>query len=94
MPPTYGHRAASSQSQSTPRALPQIKRLKPSSLYVVKIKASDGGVTLRSDKMSTISLEEERTRNVDMANFAGGCHDCLFLPGPRCPAFGCRCGCH
>ncbi|MEW5308561.1 MAG: hypothetical protein WDW38_000510 [Sanguina aurantia] len=49
----------------------EIKRLKPSSLYVVKIKASDGGVTLRSDKMSTISLEEERTRNVDMANFAG-----------------------
>lgn len=65
--------------ESTSRAcpLPQIKRLKPSSLYVVKIKASDGGVTLRSDKMSTISLEEERTRNVDMANFAGGCHDCL-----------------
>lgn len=51
-----------------------MKRLKPSSLYVVKIKASDGGVTLRSEKLSTISLEEERTRNVDMANFAGETH--------------------
>ncbi|EFJ47792.1 hypothetical protein VOLCADRAFT_91763 [Volvox carteri f. nagariensis] len=49
----------------------EIKKLKPSTQYVVKIKTNDDSCEVRSDKMVTISREEERTRDNDMANFVG-----------------------
>ncbi|KAG2427769.1 hypothetical protein HXX76_012094 [Chlamydomonas incerta] len=51
----------------------EIKKLKPSTQYVIKIKTSDAGeaAEVRSDKMGTVSLEEERTRDNDMRNFVG-----------------------
>eukprot|EP00198_Chlamydomonas_reinhardtii_P011183 XP_001700520.1 predicted protein [Chlamydomonas reinhardtii] len=51
----------------------EIKKLKPSTQYVIKIKTSDAGESaeVRSDKMGTVSYEEERTRDNDMRNFVG-----------------------
>lgn len=62
----------------------EIKKLKPSTPYVIKVKTGDdpavgggegnggGGSEVRSDKMGTVSAEEERTRDNDMRNFVGG----------------------
>ncbi|KAG2492161.1 hypothetical protein HYH03_009652 [Edaphochlamys debaryana] len=49
----------------------EIKKLKPSTQYVIKIKTADDSCEVRSDKMGTVSLEEERTRDNDMRNFVG-----------------------
>ncbi|GLC54642.1 hypothetical protein PLESTB_000890700 [Pleodorina starrii] len=49
----------------------EIKKLKPSTQYVVKIKTSDDSSEVRLDKLVTISREEERTRDNDMCNFKG-----------------------
>lgn len=49
----------------------EIKKLKPSTQYIVKIKTGDDAPEVKSEKMGTISLEEERTRNNDMHNFKG-----------------------
>ncbi len=39
--------------------------------YIVKVKTGDDAPEVKSEKMGTISLEEERTRNNDMQNFKG-----------------------
>ncbi|PNH07860.1 hypothetical protein TSOC_005626 [Tetrabaena socialis] len=62
----------------------EIKKLKPSTQYVIKIKTSDDASEVRSDKMGSVSLEEERTRDNDMRNFVGalvklGDYDGLIL---------------
>ncbi|GFR52333.1 hypothetical protein Agub_g14873 [Astrephomene gubernaculifera] len=49
----------------------EIKKLKPSTQYVVKVKTGDDATEVRSDKMGTVSLEEERNRNNVMSNFVG-----------------------
>ncbi|GIL84738.1 hypothetical protein Vretifemale_13354, partial [Volvox reticuliferus] len=49
----------------------EIKKLKPSTQYVVKIKTSDDSSEVRADKVVTISREEERNRDNDMRNFVG-----------------------
>ncbi|GIL65192.1 hypothetical protein Vafri_18990 [Volvox africanus] len=49
----------------------EIKKLKPSTQYVVKVKTSDEASEVRSDKVVTISREEERNRDNDMRNFVG-----------------------
>ncbi|KAJ9519026.1 hypothetical protein QJQ45_026296 [Haematococcus lacustris] len=54
----------------------EIKMLKPSTAYVVKIK-SEGpgeggeGLAVRSERLLTLSVEEERNRDIEMAAFAG-----------------------
>ncbi|GFH10685.1 uncharacterized protein HaLaN_06044, partial [Haematococcus lacustris] len=54
----------------------EIKKLKPSTAYVVKIK-SEGpgeggeGLAVRSERLLTLSVEEERNRDIEMAAFAG-----------------------
>ncbi|KAG2452767.1 hypothetical protein HYH02_002997 [Chlamydomonas schloesseri] len=76
----------------------EIKKLKPSTQYVIKIKTSDAGESaeVRSDKMGTVSYEEERTRDNDMRNFVGamvklGEYDGLVLSyAPSSGIFGIR----
>ncbi len=61
----------------------ELKRLKPSTAYVVKVRTDGSGpapsggngaserFAVRSDRLLTLGLEEERTRNAEMAAFAG-----------------------
>lgn len=45
--------------------------LQPNTQYLIKVKTSDDRVHARSDKIATISADEERTRDSDMTNFGG-----------------------
>ena len=62
----------------------------------MRVMTEDGRLAFKIDQLTSISVEEERLRNVDMLNFVGmSCHDqagCRFptLDALQAPPAGCR----
>uniref|UniRef100_A0A7S0RT32 Fibronectin type-III domain-containing protein n=1 Tax=Chlamydomonas leiostraca TaxID=1034604 RepID=A0A7S0RT32_9CHLO len=49
----------------------ELRKLRPSTQYVIKVRSEDGRWGVRSDRLSTLSVEEERARDTEMSNFVG-----------------------